>query len=543
MPPPTDPKGWFLNDLAAIEDTIARAASGHAPEESLDPREKRYRHLVENSLGLICTHDLDGVVLSVNPAAADSLGYEPDAGIGKNLRDFLSPNTRHLFDGYLRRIRDRSRDSGLMRVVRRDGSERLWLYRNVLCVEAGTAPYVLGHAIDVTERATAEAALRKHQTQTLEATGRLAGHVAHAFNNLLTLILGSVEMMQAEIPPDTSSRWHLENILSAASRGAAVTRQLLAVGGQQVIDRRSVDLNVLITGLQTLIARLAGPRSVLQLVLAPEVPAIQGDTTQIEQMLLHLAANARDAMDPSGGTLTIETSLVRDTPGRATSSSGTAGDVRLVVRDTGCGMDAGTKAHLFEPFFTTKAAGPEAGLGLSTVYGIVRQHGGSISVESERGRGTVFTIMLPQGATTREITGPVDLAFTTHRPHAQTIVVVDDQEDVRALMALMLRRKGYSVIDAPTGADAIRMIESHAEPVDLLVTDVMMPGIGGRELYQYLSSRHPDMKVLFVSGYTDEVFYGTNVGMAFLAKPFLLDTLARRVRDILDSDQTPVADT
>ena len=537
MASPTDPKGSFLSDLAALEDSIARSAASAQPLDVSDPRDRRYRHLVENSLGLICTHDLDGVVLSVNPAAADSLGYDARDGIGKNLRDFLSPNTRHLFDDYLRRIRERSRDSGLMRVVRKDGSERLWLYRNVVCTEPGAAPYILGHAIDVTERATAEAALRKNQTQTLEATGRLAGHVAHAFNNLLTLILGSAELLQSEIAADSASRVHLENILNAASRGAAVTRQLLAVGGQQVIDRRVIDLNVLITGLQALLARLAGPHSAVQLMLEPSLPTVAGDTAQIEQMLLHLAVNARDAMEPQGGTLTIETSLVRTNPSQAAGlTSAPAGDVRLTVRDSGCGMDAGTKAHLFEPFFTTKSAWPDAGLGLSTVYGIVRQHGGTITVDSQPGKGTVFTIVLPHAQSSRHVEPHHDVTVSTHGLHAQTIVVVDDQDEVRSLMTLMLRRKGYSVIDAPSGADAIRIIESHPGPVDLLVTDVMMPGMGGKELYEYLSGRHPHMKVLFVSGYTDHAFQGRDMQASFLAKPFLLDTLARKVREILETE-------
>jgi two-component system cell cycle sensor histidine kinase/response regulator CckA len=532
---PSDPKGWFLNDLAGLEDRIARNSSSDLTVgEAVDPLEKQYRRLVENSLGLICTHDLNGVVLSVNPAAADSLGYEPQDGVGYNLRDFLSPSTRHLFDDYLRRIRDRGRDSGLMRVIRKDGSERLWLYRNVLYTDPGAEPYVLGHAIDVTERVTAEAALRKNQEQTLDATGRLAGHVAHAFNNLLTLILGSAEMLQSELAPETPARAHLENILSAVFRGSAVTRQLLAIGGQQIIDRSVLDLNAVITGLQSLLARLAGPRSALQLVLDPALPRIEGDQTQLEQMLLHLAANARDAMQPDGGTITLETSTVRSGAGADLTGMSSAGQVRLTVRDTGCGMDAATKAHLFEPFFTTKTAGPDAGLGLSTVYGIVRQHGGAINVDSEIGRGTIFTIVLPQAAGSRVVDLHRDIAVSAQLSNAQTILVVDDQDDVRSLMAMMLRRRGYNVMDASSGAEAIRMIESHHAPIDLLLTDVMMPGLGGRELFEYMSKRHPAMKVLYVSGYTDDAFQGKHVGGTFLQKPFLLDTLAKKVKEILE---------
>jgi CheY-like chemotaxis protein len=290
--------------------------------------------------------------------------------------------------------------------------------------------------------------------------------------------------------------------------------------------------------LQSLLARLAGPRSALQLVLDPTLPRIEGDQTQLEQMLLHLAANARDAMQPDGGTITVETSTIRGERGSDLSGLSSGGQVRLTVRDTGCGMDAGTKAHLFEPFFTTKSAGPDAGLGLSTVYGIVRQHGGNISVDSEVGRGTVFTIVLPQASESRVVDMHRDIAVSAQLANAQTIVVVDDQDEVRSLMSMMLRRKGYNVMDASSGAEAIRMIESHHAPIDLLLTDVMMPGIGGRELYEYVSKRHPAMKVLYVSGYTDDAFHGKHVGGAFLQKPFLLDTLAKRVREILEETGT-----
>ena len=377
-----DPKGWVFTDLAAIEERIARDARANlVAGEPTDHFEKRYRHLVENSLGLICTHDLDGTVLSVNPAAADSLGYEPRASIGRNLREFLAPGTRHLFDEYLRRIRDRSRDSGLMRVVRKDGSERLWLYRNVLYAQPGAQSYVLGHAIDVTERVAAEAALRRHQTETLEATTRLAGRVAHAFNNLLTVILGNSELLMGDMGANARARAQLETIIRAASRGAAVTRHLLAVGGQQVIDHSLLDLNAIVAGLEQPLHRLCGSRITIELVLAPGPLLIEGDAVQVEQVLQHLAANARDAM-PDGGTLTITTSLVPAAEARdAVAPDADTNDVVITVRDSGRGMDEDTRSHVFEPFFTAKSAGFVEGLGLPTVYGVVRQLGGEIAVD------------------------------------------------------------------------------------------------------------------------------------------------------------------
>jgi CheY-like chemotaxis protein len=242
-------------------------------------------------------------------------------------------------------------------------------------------------------------------------------------------------------------------------------------------------------------------------------------------------------MEPQGGTLTIETSVVRSSATEPAGRTGASdGDVRLTVRDTGCGMDAGTRSHVFEPFFTTKSSGPDAGLGLSTVYGIVRQHGGTISLESQPGRGSLFTIVFPPAQANRVIERPHDVTVSTRAPHARTIVVVEDQDDVRSLITLMLRRKGYSVIDAANGADAIRMIESEPGLVDLLIADVVMPGIGGRELYDVLSSRHPQMKVLFISGYNDPAFQTGGTPAAFLAKPFLLDTLSRKVREILETE-------
>lgn len=531
---PVDPKGWFLDDLAAIEDRIARHARADLRrDEPADHFEKRYRHLVENSLGLICTHDLEGTVLSVNPAAADSLGYEPRVGIGRNLREFLAPATQHLFDDYLRRIREHSRDSGLMRVVRKDGSERLWLYRNVLYSQPGAQPYVLGHAIDVTDRVAAEAALRRHQTETLEATTRLAGRVAHAFNNLLTVVLGSSELLMSEVGTNLRARAHLETIVRAASRGAAVTRHLLAVGGQQVIDHTVLDLNAIVAGLERSLHRLCGARISVVLVLAPGQLLIEGDAAQFEQVLMHLAANARDAM-PDGGTLTITTSLVPTE--RAPAGDATvADDVVITVRDTGRGMDAKTKAHLFEPFFTTKSAGFVEGLGLPTVYGVVRQLGGEIGVESAVGRGTTFTIALPH-ATATTVASVAPAIPDTHRQPTETILLVDDEADVRSVVRQVLHRRGYTLLSAGNGAQALQIVGSYTGRLDLLITDVLMPGMSGRELYDQLVVRYPDLKVLYISGYADEAFRrNPGAGAAFLAKPFRLETLATKVRNVLDS--------
>jgi two-component system cell cycle sensor histidine kinase/response regulator CckA len=536
MPHLPDLRGALLSDLAAIEQRIARSISESAADELLDGGEKRYRHLVENSLGLICTHDLDGIVLSVNPAAANSLGYEPRDGIGRNLREFLSPSTRYRFDHYLVRIREHAHDSGMMRVVRKDGTERLWLYRNVLYVEPGVRPYVLGHAIDVTERAVAEAAVRRSHAQTLEATSRLAGRVAHAFNNLLTVIIGSAEMLIADQSADPRARARLDAIMRAAARGASVTRQLLAVGCQQPIDRTALDLNAIVARLETSVRHVVGSRAILTLSLDPDLPPIDGDSAQIEQVLLHLAGNAFDAM-ADGGTIAIETSttMSEDVRARHHPDVDPCECVWLIVRDTGCGMDAYTRDHLFEPFFTTKSTGLSAGLGLPVVYGIVHQLGGTIGVDSDLGKGTTVTIALRRASVihAREATHS---SVDGNAKGARTIVLVDDEEDVRSVMRSVLQQKGYTILDAASGADAIRLLADHSGPVDMLVTDVLMPGMSGRELYEHLARRNPGLKVLYVSGYADDAFgREPGWGAAVLSKPFSLETLAQRVHDELDN--------
>jgi two-component system cell cycle sensor histidine kinase/response regulator CckA len=572
-----------LVDLAAIEkriaqvDAEARQAGAAAP---LDERERRYRHLVENSLGLICTHDLEGTVLSVNPAAAQSLGYEPHEGIGKNLREFLAADTRHLFDAYLERLRRNGSDSGLMRVVGRDGDERVWLYRNVRYDEPGTSPFVLGHAIDLTERIAAEAALRQseralkrahdeleervrertaellranealqaeteerrrleeqvRETQRLEALGRFAGGVAHDFNNLLTVILASSELLALNVEGQTSLAM-VEDVRRAAERAATLTRQLLAFGRRQMVVRQTLDLNAVVGRLENLTRRLLGTDIELALSLDPEIAYVEADYGQIEQIVLNLVANARDAMS-QGGTLTIATRVTTidngSIPDHPEMSAGRY--VVLSVRDTGSGIDAETRTRIFEPFFTTKSPGEGIGLGLASVYGMVSQNGGRILVASTPGHGTVFEIYLPR-ATAEHRPGNVDETAESIGG-TETILLVEDEEAVRSLLRVAMEQHGYAVIEAANGVDALRRFEEHSGSIDLLVTDIVMPQMNGRQLHSELTTRQAALKVLFLSGYADELVASrlvTGPRAAFLQKPFSLTVLARLVREMLDS--------
>jgi PAS domain S-box-containing protein len=573
-----DPTGWFATDLAAIDERITRGRSTVETRDSLDPaadnRERRYQYLVENCLGLICTHDLEGTILSVNPAAAESLGYEPHEGIGRNLREFLSPDTSHLFAAYLAGIGQTGRASGVMRVVRKDGTERLWMYRNVLAADPGGPRYVLGHAIDVTDRVAAELALRRSQealraahdeleakvrertaeltranealiaeteardrlerqlreAQQLEVTGRFAGGVAHAFNNLLTVILGGGELIRDDVTTG-SARALLEDMMHAANRGAALTRQLLAVGGRQVLHHDRLDVNAILVGFEHRMRQILGPRISLVLSLDPGLEPIEGDRLQIELAVSNLVANARDAI-ADGGVVTISTFMSSASNPHDAEPSGQR--VTIAIRDTGRGMDAETKAHLFEPFFTTKGPETGTGLGLLTVYGILHQHGGTISIDSEVARGSTFTIAFPAAVSPPS-------AQQTHVPAAQptlvteTILVVDDEDRVRVLMKTALERQGYTVLAAANGLEALRLAEQYADRVHLLVTDVVMPDMNGRQLFEQLAKSRPDIKVLFVSGYTKDVFQDARlVAASFLAKPFQLRALAQKVREVLD---------
>jgi two-component system, cell cycle sensor histidine kinase and response regulator CckA len=371
------------------------------------------------------------------------------------------------------------------------------------------------------------------QAQRLEAVGRLAGAVAHDFNNLLTVIGGRSQFLLRRLGPADPERREAGLILEAANRAAALTRQLLLFSRGQPLESRPVNLNAIVTAMDPMLRRLIGEQIAFSTVLEPELGDVLADESRLEQVVMNLVVNARDAM-PDGGRLTIETGTVvlDEAYCRARVDARPGPYVVLDVTDTGVGMDAAAQAHLFEPFFTTK--GPTGtGLGLSVVYGIVKQCDGFVSVTSGPGRGSSFKIHLPRVAAGAEAAEtPRALAPTSGG--SETILLVEDAGDVRAVAGEMLREEGYTVLEAENGADALGVARRHPAVIDLLVTDVVMPEMGGCELVRRLTSERPDMRVLYVSGYTDDSIKNYDaLGAAFLEKPFNSLTLARKVREVL----------
>ena len=395
---------------------------------------------------------------------------------------------------------------------------------------------------EMEERRATEEALRKSEeelrhSQKMEAVGRLAGGVAHDFNNLLTAIIGYAELIATRASSNNLAKQNAELIRKAGEQAAALTRQLLAFSRKQILQPKVIDLNELVVEMEKLLRRVIGERFDLQSQPHAEVGRVKADPSQIEQVVLNLGVNARDAM-PRGGKLIIRTENVRldQTAAAQLSASLRAGDyVMLSVTDTGAGMDEETMSHIFEPFFTTKGPGKGTGLGLATVYGIVRQTGGGISVESEPGKGSVFRIYLPQ------VSAPVDSAKLLPVPveksdNFETVMVVEDEDIVRELVCEVLEEQGYNVICARDGVEALAVAAEFDGTIHLLVTDVIMPHMNGHELAVKLSSLRPDMKVLYVSGYSDNDIGDHGVldpRIELLQKPFTPQTLARKIRDVI----------
>ncbi len=426
------------------------------------------------------------------------------------------------------------------RMFARDGRV-LWFRDEAVMLDQmdGRPLLMQGVLYDITEHKRLEDQLR--HSQKMEAVGQLAGGVAHDFNNLLMLIQAHNERLRGRFAPGEPGHQDSLEIDGAVTRAASLIQQLLAFGRKQVLQTKVLDLNLVVTEVAKMLGRLITNHIELRVMLALEIGCVKADPGQIEQIILNLAVNARDAM-PQGGELVLETKNVQVGEAHARNRDGVPPGkyVMLAVTDTGVGMGSETQAHMFEPFFTTKEPGKGTGLGLATVYGVVKQMDGAICVRSEPGKGTTFEIYLPyvERAAEKEAPGPGTRTALAAAPDGtETVLLVEDQEGIRDLVQEFLQRKGYTVLHAVDGDDALRIAGEHNEQIHLLVTDVVMPNIGGQELARRLTPLRPQMKVLFMSGYPEHASRGEEAvdrNVPVLLKPFLLDTLARKVRSVLD---------
>jgi two-component system cell cycle sensor histidine kinase/response regulator CckA len=506
-------------------------------EVALRDSELRYRDLVENARDLICTCDLDGRILSVNRAGLALTGYTNDSLAGRQILDLVAPESRELAKAMFTGVHaDLSSDRIEIAVLAKDGHRLVLELASWVQRRNGVPIAIQAIGRDVTERRRLEEELR--QAQKMEAVGKLAGGVAHDFNNLLTAIIGFAAMAETDQPPGTPLHEWMVEIRRSGEQAATLTRQLLAFGRRQMLQPVDLDLNRVVDDLQKMLRRLIGEDIELIMQLTPAPRWVRADRSQVEQVLVNLAVNARDAM-PRGGRLTIRTASMQVqsdvSPGPA------AGDyAAIVVEDTGDGIDPSIVARIFEPFFTTKPFGRGTGLGLSTVYGIVKQSRGDVQVHSTPGRGATFTVLLPAVAspTVREKMPDDGRKAQPAAPATggASVLIVEDDAGVRRFATQVLREAGWTVLVADDPADALAMAACESEFIDLLVTDVILPGINGRDLADRLRALRPGLRVLFISGYAPEEMVASGAlpaGGQLLQKPFLPAALRDRVAHIL----------
>ena len=532
-----------LDALAAVADLISQGIERKRAEEELRESEERYRLLFESNPQPMWVYDLETLAfLAVNESAVYHYGYSREEFLAMTIKDIRPVgDIPALYDSVARSSRGVD-EAGEWRHVKKDGAIiEVEITSHLLEFADRRAELILAH--DITERNRLKAALlaseeQLRQSQKLEAIGQLAGGVAHDFNNLLTAINGYSALARRRIGDDHPVSSYLEEIGKAGDRATNLTRQLLAFGRKQLLQPLAINLNDIVGDMIKLLKRLIGED--VQLVTRPgaNLKQIKADPGQLEQVLVNLVVNARDAM-PRGGTMTIETENTNLDGAYASRHVGvTPGEyVMLAVSDTGTGMDHDTQSRIFEPFFTTKEKGKGTGLGLSTVYGIIKQSGGNVWVYSELGKGTTFKVYLPQ--VHDEIAAREDSeADTTMKRGSETVLLVEDEDMVRKLASELLEESGYVVLEANGGEQALNLCKEHKEPIDLLITDVVMPRISGKEVAEQLRTIHPETKVLFMSGYTDEaiVHHGiVDSDIAFIQKPFSERALAQKVRDVLDA--------
>jgi two-component system cell cycle sensor histidine kinase/response regulator CckA len=498
----------------------------------------RYRALMEQANDAILIMDLSGRILEANREAERLFGRSRAQITGRNYDDFVVPEERE--DSA--RHRARLSSEGTMRVVgrhmERAGGTVVSVDVSGSLVRMGEESRVLAILRDVTERQRLEALLL--QSQKMESVGRLAGGVAHDFNNLLGVITGYGDLLLREIGEGHPSHKRVVEIRKAADRAAALTRQLLAFSRKQVLHLRVLDLNGVVSGIETMLRRLIGEHIELITVLYPRLGRVKADPGQIEQVIANLTVNARDAM-PNGGKLILETGNVEldDMYAAARPDARPGPHVMLAVSDTGHGMDAETLSHMFEPFFTTKGLGQGTGLGLATVYGIVRQVGGQVMVYSEPGRGTSFKIYLPRLEAAAD-EAPASAPLGPAPRGTETVLLVEDESALRILIHEVLTGAGYRVLQGGAPDDALAVAAAHQGVIHLVLTDVILPSMSGRQMADALRAVRPETRTLFMSGYTDDAINHHGIlepGMHFLEKPFTSDALLRKVREVLDGGQ------
>ncbi|MBI5687509.1 MAG: response regulator [Verrucomicrobia bacterium] len=531
-------------DARTLERSIRYALERVRSQESLQVSETRFRSAFYGAVPGMALTSMDGRLLRVNRSLCDMLGYSVAELLVKSFQTLVHPDDLQASQRLLETLMGGERPAQMeKRFVHKRGGT-VWTYWSVSLLrdQRGAPLYFLSQIHDLTERKRTEAALRQseellHKAQKMEAVGRLAGGVAHDFNNILTVISGYATMLSKKLEGDPELQREVDEIQTSADRAATLTRQLLALSRKQLLNPKVLDLNLVVGGIEKMLRRLIGEDVELRIQLDETIGRVKVDPGQIEQVIMNLAINARDAM-PSGGKLTIQTaSVVQERPGQLSEGGIPAGHYTvLIVTDTGIGMNDEVRSHLFEPFFTTKDRDKGTGLGLATCHGIIKQSGGYIHVYTEPGHGTAFKIYLPVVAGAAEDIRPAAGAGIV-QSGSETVLLVEDEDPVREFAVRLLREAGYTVLEARNGNDALRLLQEQASrKIDIMVTDVIMPQMGGKELADQLKQLRPATRILFVSGYTGDALDNSGVlrtGAAFLEKPFSAARLTQKIREVL----------